>query len=203
MLKVTGNTEAPVRLPVQFTRGERTPLAVWLGRQKLLRDPARISAALEGDSALKALFDGLARTASSGQLPARNVIGFQLGKQLRPVMERMSPRETVQALCFLNGLSLSATVKGWIIRGIFEARGNGREMAEAFVSHYRYSDQRPFEPDCEDQLPGPRTELLNVFLNDSGEGLTQNLIGLRKISPTIRSVRTPNQLLAIFYTIKE
>ncbi len=202
MTKITLDAGAPVRIPIQFTRGERTTLAVWIGRQNLMQYPSRISAALEGDSAVKTLLDGIAHTASSGQLQARNVIGFQLGKQLRPIMKSMSPREAVQTLCFLSGLSLSATVKGWIIRGVFEARGNGWEVAEAFVAHYQYSDQRPFEPDCEDQLPGPRTELLNVFLNDSGEALTENLIGLRMVSPAIRNAKTPDQLLAIFYAIK-
>lgn len=120
-------------------------------------------------------------------------------------MQSMSAREAVQALCFLSDLGLSATLKGWIIRGVFEARGNGREVAEAFVTHYRYSDQTPYvDASYEGPLPAsPRKQLLDVFCDRSGQELSDHLIAIRILDPSVRNAGTPDQLLAISYTVKE
>ncbi len=204
MPKVTPDNLALARLPIQFARGERTTLAAWIGRQNLMRHPDKISAALEKDPAVKMLLDRMGHTSSAGQQKIWNALGFQLGIQLRPIMQSMSPREAVQALCFLSDLNLAAPVKGWIIRGVFEARGNGREVAEAFVTHYKYSDRPPFaEAEPDNGLAGPRTQLLSAFGVQTGNEFLDNLISLHMVAASVRNAKTPNQLLAISYTVKE
>ncbi len=203
MSKIMPKAEAPVCLPIQFARGEKTTLAAWIGRLNLMRYPDKISAALEKDPGVKMLLDRMGHTSSAGQQKIWNALGFQLGKQLRPVMQSMSPREAVQALCFLSDLSLAAPVKGWIIRGIFEARGNGREVAAAFVAHYSYSDRPPCaEAEPDSGLPGPRTQLLSVFGDQSGNDFLDNLIGLQMVTASVKNAKTPDRLLAISYAVK-
>jgi len=200
MPRTTPVTGIPLRRPtpqeMPAVRPEKTTLSDWLAGRRL-NDPQQISAALAGDRGVRELLGKMVGPTNYTEEAVGGGLSYLLGVQLRPVLKELSPPEASLALGFLSQLPVPASVKGWLIRGVFADRdGKAKTVALAFVDRYGYSDA-PLAGDDSGDLPGPRIQLLRIFDEfDSGDSFITRLINIKRLDTAANKAKTPEGLLA-------